>query len=84
VAPGPEDDTTSEHRLVNAGAHIQQAQAPGKYRKIAMTYKHKEQNYDRLKFLSQRLKITMGQLIDEALEAKFAEWRSRVPPDPEF
>ena len=49
-----------------------------------MTYKHRETHYDKLKWLSQRLKMTMGDLIDEALEAKFAEWRARVPPDPEF
>jgi hypothetical protein len=55
-----------------------------KPRKIAMTYKHKEVNYEKLKWLSQKLKITMGDLIDEALEVKFAEWRRRVPPDPEF
>ena len=55
-----------------------------KPRKIAMTYKHRETHYDRLKWLSQRLKTTMGDLIDEALEAKFAEWRARVPPEPEF
>jgi hypothetical protein len=55
-----------------------------KPRKIAMTYKHSEQNYKRLKHYSQRLEISMGELIDEALESKFAEWKAQLPPEPNY
>jgi len=44
------------------------------------SYKHKEINHLRLKRLSQNLDRNMGDMLDEALEAKFAEWLSRVPP----
>jgi hypothetical protein len=53
-------------------------------RKIAQTYKHKEANYRVLKFLSVKLGRYMGDLIDEAIEAKFPEWKTKIPPDPEF
>jgi hypothetical protein len=53
-------------------------------RKIAQTYKHKEANYRVLKFLSVKLGRYMGDLIDEAVEAKFSEWKTKIPPDPEF
>ena len=41
-----------------------------------MGYKHKAANHRRLKKLSQALEIPMGELLDQALEAKFAEWEA--------
>ncbi len=58
--------------------------APNKPRKIAMTYKHREQNYKRLKYYSQKLEVSMGDLIDEALESKFPEWKPKLPPEPDY
>ncbi|NUN02030.1 MAG: hypothetical protein HUU41_13015 [Bryobacteraceae bacterium] len=49
-------------------------------RRAVSSYKHKEINHLRLKRLSQNLDRNMGDMLDEALEAKFAEWLSRVPP----
>ena len=46
--------------------------------KIPMTYKHRETHYKRLKRISQALEIPMGELLDEALEAKFADWEAEI------
>ena len=54
---------------------------PAKPSKIAMTYKHQETHYRRLKRISQALEIPMGELIDEALEAKFPLWEAEVAGD---
>ncbi len=43
-----------------------------------MTYKHRETHYKRLKRISQALEIPMGELLDEALEAKFADWEAEL------
>ena len=55
---------------------------PAKPSKIAMTYKHQETHYRRLKRISQALEIPMGELIDEALEAKFPQWEAELAGDP--
>lgn len=49
-------------------------------RRSVNSYKHKEINHLRLKRLSQDLDRNMGDMLDEALEAKFAEWLAQVPP----
>ena len=52
--------------------------------KIPITYKHRESNFRILKKISQRLEIPIGELLDEALEARFPLWRdciSKLPPD---
>lgn len=54
---------------------------PAKPPKIAMTYKHQESHYRRLKRISQALEIPMGELIDEALEAKFSQWEAEAAGD---
>jgi hypothetical protein len=46
--------------------------------KIPMTYKHRESSYKRLKKISQVLDVPMGDLIDEALDAKFADWEAEI------
>src|SRR5689334_16798859 len=46
--------------------------------KIPMTYKHREVNYKRLKRISQVLEVSMGDLIDEALDAKFPDWEAEI------
>lgn len=46
--------------------------------KVPMTYKHRETHYKRLKKISQALEVPMGDLIDEALEAKFAAWEAEL------
>jgi len=43
-----------------------------------MTYKHREVNYKRLKKISQALEVSMGELLDEALDAKFLEWETEI------
>jgi hypothetical protein len=55
-----------------------------KERKVPITYKHRERNFTVLKKLSQRLEISIGDLLDEALESKFPEWKAKaaeLPPD---
>ena len=49
-------------------------------RRAVNSYKHKEINHLRLKKLSQSLERNMGDMLDEALEAKFADWLAQVPP----
>lgn len=56
----------------------------GKGRKENITYKHNPRNFQILKKLSQRLEIPIGDLLDEALESRFPEWRAKaaaLPPD---
>lgn len=45
------------------------------------SYKHKEINHLRLKRLSQKLDRNMGDMLDEALEARFADWLAAVPQE---
>jgi hypothetical protein len=55
-----------------------------KSRKENITYKHNPRNFLLLKKLSHRLEIPIGDLLDEALEARFPEWRVKaaaLPPD---
>lgn len=55
-----------------------------KERKVPITYKHRERNFTVLKKLSHRLDIPIGDLLDEALESKFPEWKAKaaqLPPD---
>ena len=52
--------------------------------KIPITYKHRESNFRVLKRIAQRLEIPIGDLLDEALEARFPEWKARIaalPPE---
>jgi len=52
--------------------------------KIPITYKHRESNFKILKRIAQRLEIPIGDLLDEALETRFPEWRARIaklPPE---
>jgi hypothetical protein len=52
--------------------------------KLPITYKHKESNFRTLKRIAQRLERPIGDLLDEALEARFPEWReqiSQLPPE---
>jgi hypothetical protein len=53
---------------------------PDHQRRAVNSYKHKEINHMRLKRLSQDLDRNMGDMLDEALEAKFSEWLAQVPP----
>lgn len=55
------------------------ATRPRKERRIAATYKHKEENHLRLKRLSQLLDRTMGDILDEALEKHFPELIQGIP-----
>ena len=55
--------------------------APNTEVRSVNSYKHKEINHLRLKRLSQRLDRNMGDMLDEALEARFAEWLAAVPPE---
>jgi hypothetical protein len=43
-----------------------------------MTYKHLESNYKKLKKVAALLDRNMGDLIDEALNAKMPEWQQAV------
>jgi hypothetical protein len=55
--------------------------APSTETRSVNSYKHKEINHLRLKRLSQKLDRNMGDMLDEALEARFAEWLAAVPPE---
>lgn len=57
---------------------------PDHQRRAVNSYKHKEINHMRLKRLSQDLDRNMGDMLDEALEAKFSEWLAAVPPREEL
>lgn len=60
------------------------ARAPQAERKIPITYKHRESNFKTLKKISHRLDIPIGDLLDEALESRFPEWKARIamlPPE---
>lgn len=61
-------------------AAVTPAAQPDHHRRAVNSYKHKEINHMRLKRLSQDLDRNMGDMLDEALEAKFAEWLAQVPP----
>jgi hypothetical protein len=57
---------------------------PPKERKVPITYKHRERNFTILKKLAHRLDVSIGDLLDEALESKFSEWKAKaaeLPPD---
>ena len=52
--------------------------------KVPITYKHRESNFRVLKKISQRLDTPIGDLLDEALETRFPEWKARIallPPE---
>lgn len=55
--------------------------APSAEVRSVNSYKHKEINHLRLKRLSQKLDRNMGDMLDEALEARFADWLAAVPPE---
>jgi hypothetical protein len=42
------------------------------------SYKHKDDNYILLRRLAQLLDVTIGDLLDEALEAKLPEFKTRA------
>jgi hypothetical protein len=55
-----------------------------KGRKENITYKHNPRNFVLLKKFSHRLEIPIGDLLDEALESRFSEWRAKaaaLPPE---
>jgi hypothetical protein len=52
--------------------------------KLPITYKHREKNFRTLKKISQRLERPIGDLLDEALEARFPQWKAEIaklPPE---
>ena len=46
--------------------------------KTTISYRHKLDNKRKLTWLAERLGRPVGDLLDEALEAKFPEWRARA------
>ncbi len=46
--------------------------------KTTISYRHKLDNKRKLTWLAERLGRTVGDLLDEALEAKFPEWRGQA------
>ena len=67
-----------------AGAVKREKARGAREMKIPITYKHRESNFKILKRIAQRLEIPIGDLLDEALETRFPEWRARIaklPPE---
>ena len=76
-APPPAKDVETPPRRGPARARTREMKVP-------ITYKHRESNFRVLKKIAQRLEIPIGDLLDEALEARFPEWRARIaqmPPE---
>ena len=72
----PPAETSAASTLVEIPASVSRRQP--KPVKVPMTYKHRETHYKRLKKISQALDVPMGELIDEALEAKFDAWEAEL------
>ena len=76
-APAPAEDLEPSVRRGRARAGRREMKVP-------ITYKHRESNFRVLKKISQRLDTPIGDLLDEALEARFPEWRAKIaqlPPE---
>jgi hypothetical protein len=46
--------------------------------KTTISYRHKLENKKKLTWLAERLRRPVGELLDEALEARFPEWRAQA------
>jgi hypothetical protein len=46
--------------------------------KTTISYRHRLENKKKLTWLAERLRRPVGELLDEALEAKFPEWRAQA------
>jgi hypothetical protein len=66
---------------ITSPAEAKAAAAPGSRLKQGNgthSYKHKSANYLRLRRLAQRLDVNIGDLLDEAIEAKMPEFDERA------
>jgi predicted DNA-binding protein len=58
--------------------HVPRPELPTEATKTTISYRHKLDNKKKLTWLAERLRRPVGELLDEALEARFPEWRAQA------